>query len=98
MSKDGSKGEYPPLSLKDEVTDFLLYTAPNSEVKVEVLLNDETLWLACRKPTQIRAEYFPVFGFLSQQRKLGAFSVKYTVYFLAPNISSLHGVSDLRLV
>ncbi|MGB0372881.1 MAG: virulence RhuM family protein [Opitutales bacterium] len=33
------------LSISDENTDFLLYTAPNGEVKVEVLLNGETLWL-----------------------------------------------------
>ena len=33
------------LTITDETTDFLLYTAPNGEVKVEVLLSDETLWL-----------------------------------------------------
>ena len=33
------------LTVKDEVTEFLLYSTPNSEVKVEVLLNNETLWL-----------------------------------------------------
>ena len=33
------------LTLSDETTEFLLYTAPNGEVKVEVLLNGETLWL-----------------------------------------------------
>jgi len=33
------------LSLQDEITEFLLYTAPNGGVKVEVLLNNETLWL-----------------------------------------------------
>ncbi len=54
--------------------------------------------LVCRKPTPIRAAYPPVFGFLFQQKKLGAFFVKYTVCFLAPNISSQHGVSDLGML
>lgn len=35
----------PNLSPSDETTEFLLYTAPNGEVKVEVLLNNETIWL-----------------------------------------------------
>lgn len=44
------------LSIQDGVTEFLLYTAPNGNVKVEVLLNNETLWL-----TQSRiAELFGV--------------------------------------
>lgn len=30
---------------KDELTDFLLYSSPNGEVKVEVVLNEETVWL-----------------------------------------------------
>lgn len=33
------------LTVKDEMTEFLLYSTPNSEVKIEVLLNNETLWL-----------------------------------------------------
>ena len=33
------------LSLTDQTTEFLLYTAPNGEVKVEVLLCNETIWL-----------------------------------------------------
>jgi hypothetical protein len=33
------------LTVSDETTEFLLYTAPNGDVKVEVLLNGETLWL-----------------------------------------------------
>ena len=33
------------LSLQDQTTEFLLYTAPNGAVKVEVLLSGETLWL-----------------------------------------------------
>ncbi|MBX9598361.1 MAG: virulence RhuM family protein [Burkholderiales bacterium] len=33
------------LSIKDELTDFLLYTSPNGKVKIEVILNEETVWL-----------------------------------------------------
>ena len=33
------------LSQQDQTTEFLLYTAPNGSVKVEVLLNHETIWL-----------------------------------------------------
>ncbi len=33
------------LSIKDETSDFLLYTAPGGAIKVEVLVGDETIWL-----------------------------------------------------
>ncbi|MEI7425540.1 MAG: RhuM family protein [Candidatus Moraniibacteriota bacterium] len=33
------------LTTKDRATEFLLYTSPNSEVKVEVFLHNENLWL-----------------------------------------------------
>jgi len=35
----------PNLSLQDQATEFLLYSAPNGETKVEVLLRNETIWL-----------------------------------------------------
>ncbi len=44
------------LSLQDEITEFLLYTAPGGGVKVEVILNNETLWL----PQQRMADLFNV--------------------------------------
>ena len=34
------------LSVKDKLTDFLLYSAPEGDIKVEVILNDETVWLS----------------------------------------------------
>lgn len=34
------------ISTKDEITEFLLYTAPDGNVKVEVILNEETVWLS----------------------------------------------------
>lgn len=32
-------------AMRDELTEFLLYTAPGGKVKVEVILNNETIWL-----------------------------------------------------
>jgi len=44
------------LTLKDELTEFLLYTTPNSEIKVETYLHNESLWL----PQKRMAELFGV--------------------------------------
>ena len=33
------------LTLQDEMTEFLLYTMPNQNIKVEVFLHNESLWL-----------------------------------------------------
>ena len=33
------------LSIKDELTEFLLYSASDGNIKIEVILNDETVWL-----------------------------------------------------
>lgn len=42
-----------PLTLRDQTTEFLLYTAPNGAVKVEVLLADETLWLSQKRMAEL---------------------------------------------
>lgn len=34
------------LTASDELTNFLLYTAPDGQVKVECILHDETIWLS----------------------------------------------------
>ncbi|SFV54329.1 Putative DNA-binding protein in cluster with Type I restriction-modification system [hydrothermal vent metagenome] len=44
------------LTLKDELTEFLLYTTPSSDVKVEIFMHDETVWL----PQKRMAELFAV--------------------------------------
>ena len=44
------------LTTQDEMTDFLLYTAPDGQVKVECILHDETIWL----PQKRIAELFGV--------------------------------------
>jgi len=41
------------LTTKDELTEFLLYTAPSGNVKVEVLLNNETVWLTQKAIAQL---------------------------------------------
>lgn len=44
------------LTIKDELTDFLLYTTPKNDIKVETYLHNETLWL----PQKRIAELFGV--------------------------------------
>ncbi len=44
------------LTIKDELTEFLLYTTPNSDIKVEIYMHDETVWL----PQKRIAELFGV--------------------------------------
>lgn len=41
------------LNTKDELTDFLLYTSPNGKIKVEVILNHETVWLTQKSIAQL---------------------------------------------
>ena len=41
------------ISIKDELTEFLLYTSPKGDVKVEVILNKETVWLTQKLIAQL---------------------------------------------
>lgn len=41
------------LSLKDQATEFLLYTAPNGIIKVEVLLSNESIWLTQKRMAEL---------------------------------------------
>lgn len=43
-------------SIKDELTEFLLYSTPNNDVKVEIFVHNETVWL----PQKRMAELFGV--------------------------------------
>lgn len=43
----------PNLTLQDQTTEFLLYTAPNGAVKVEVLLSNETIWLTQKRMAEL---------------------------------------------
>jgi len=48
-----SKRQEKKLTIKDETTEFLLYTSPTGKVKVEVLLNNETLWLTQKRISEL---------------------------------------------
>lgn len=41
------------LTLQEQTTEFLLYTAPNGAIKVEVLLSNETIWLTQKRMAQL---------------------------------------------
>ena len=41
------------LTLRDQTTEFLLYTAPNGTVKVEVLLRNESIWLTQKRMAEL---------------------------------------------
>ncbi len=41
------------LKVNEELNEFLLYTEPGGEVRVEVLFNDETIWLTQEKIAQL---------------------------------------------
>jgi hypothetical protein len=43
----------PNLSQHDQTTEFLLYTAPNGDIKIEVLLNNETIWLTQERMAEL---------------------------------------------
>ncbi|HPH14126.1 MAG TPA: virulence RhuM family protein [Burkholderiaceae bacterium] len=42
-----------PMTLRDQTTEFLLYTAPNGAIKVEVLLSNETIWLTQKRMAEL---------------------------------------------
>jgi hypothetical protein len=41
------------LSLQHQTTEFLLYTAPNGAIKVEVLLSNESIWLTQERMAEL---------------------------------------------
>ena len=41
------------LTPKDEITEFLLYKSPTGDIKVEVLLHDETAWLTQKRMAEL---------------------------------------------
>ncbi len=43
----------PDLTLRDQTTEFLLYTAPNGAIKVEVLLSHDTIWLTQKRMAEL---------------------------------------------
>ena len=52
----------PNLSLQDQMTEFLLYPESNGDIKVEVLLSNETIWVTQERMAElfgVRKWYFP---------------------------------------
>jgi hypothetical protein len=47
------------LTIKDELTEFLLYTTPNQDIKVEVFLHNETLWLTQQRIAELFGVHRP---------------------------------------
>ena len=41
------------ITVKDELTEFLLYTTPNGEVKVEIFFHDENVWLTQKRMAEL---------------------------------------------
>ncbi|MBU1911548.1 cell filamentation protein Fic, partial [Patescibacteria group bacterium] len=41
------------LIIKDDMTEFLLYTTPDGEVKVEIFLHDENVWLNQKRMAEL---------------------------------------------
>lgn len=41
------------LALQDQTSEFLLYTAPNGDIRVEVLLSHETIWLTQKRMAEL---------------------------------------------
>ena len=42
-----------PMTLHNQTTEFLLYTAPNGAIKVEVLLSNESIWLTQKRMAEL---------------------------------------------
>ena len=41
------------LTIKDETTEFLLYTSPNGEIKVDVFFHKENIWLTQKRMAEL---------------------------------------------
>ncbi len=47
------------LTTRDQLTDFLLYTTPDGQVKVECILHDETIWLPQKRIAELSGVGIP---------------------------------------
>ena len=53
------KNDNKSITVKDQMTEFLLYTTPSGGVKVEVFLHNENLWLTQKKMAELFAVNVP---------------------------------------
>jgi hypothetical protein len=53
MAHKGKTMSKHNLTLRDQTTEFLLYTAPNGAIKVEVLLSNESIWLTQKRMAEL---------------------------------------------
>ncbi len=49
MKKKGNR----KITVRDQMTEFLLYSSPDGDVKVEVFLADETIWLPQKRISEL---------------------------------------------
>ena len=51
MSHENKKNKV--LSIKDELTEFIMYSTPDGNVKVEIFVHNETVWLSQRRMAEL---------------------------------------------
>lgn len=47
------KNNNKKITIKDELTEFLLYTSPNGDIKVEAFLHNENIWLTQKRMAEL---------------------------------------------
>ncbi len=47
------------INLKDQLTDFLLYSTPNGQVKIEIFFHDENVWLTQKRMAELFGVWVP---------------------------------------
>lgn len=55
------------LSIQDELTEFLLYTTPSGEIKVEVFFHNENLWLSQKRIAELFGVEVPTISYHTKQ-------------------------------
>ena len=53
MMKEQMNKENNNLAIKDSVTDFLIYTSPDGDIKIEAFLHNENVWLTQKKMAEL---------------------------------------------
>ena len=48
------------IKIKDQLTEFLLYSTPDGSVKVEIFFHDENIWLPKKRMAELFGVNIPV--------------------------------------